>query len=193
LHLINHIFTSSKRTFISPNHLPHLHHFATFALTPINMPSLSKTLLIALLLTTSALALPTPQLAGEGAALNSVFSSTDNGIGYGTEAAEENLAGNIASILGGTTTTGGSAAPAPAGPPPPGGQGPKGRRQLDKISNGFQAVGNSAGVGDSTKGLTNALDNLDGDLTSGAANLGAQVGSTEENTLIDIGKAVPRI
>jgi hypothetical protein len=37
------------------------------------------------------------------------------------------------------------------------------------------------------------LDNLDGELTSGAANLGAQVGSTEENTLIDIGKSVPKV
>jgi hypothetical protein len=156
------------------------------------MPSISKTLL-AVLLTASALALPTPQLAGEGAALNSIFSSTDNGIGYGIEAAEENLANNIASIKGSTASTGGSAAPAPAGPPAPKGPGPRGRRQLDKISNGFQAIGNSAGVGDSTKGFTSALDNLDGELTSGAANLGAQIGSTEENSLIGIGKAVPRV
>jgi hypothetical protein len=150
------------------------------------MPSISKIILAALLLTSSALALPTPQLAGEGAALNSIFSSTDNGVGHSVEAAEENIAGNIASVKGG------AASAAPAGPPLPKGRGRLSRRQLDKISNGFQAIGNSAGVGDSTKGLTTALNSLDGETTSGAANVGANVGSTEEGSLIAIGKAVPK-
>ena len=35
------------------------------------------------------LAAPLPQLAGEGAACNSVLSSTDNGVGYGVENAED--------------------------------------------------------------------------------------------------------
>jgi hypothetical protein len=158
------------------------------------MPSLTKTIITALLLTASALALPTPQLAGEGAALNSIFSSTDNGIGYGIEAVEENLAGNIATLKGTTgSTTGGATGGSGASPPPPPGPGPRSRRQLDKISNGFQAVGNSLGMGGQTSGTTTMLDNLDGELTSGAANLGAQVGSTEENTLIDIGKSVPKV
>jgi hypothetical protein len=161
------------------------------------MPSFTKSL-ITLLLATAALALPTPQLAGEGAALNSIFSSTDNGIGHGVENAEENLANNVAQLKGSTggggastggggATTGSGAAP----PPPPPGPGPH-RRQLDKISNGFQTLSNAAGTGDSTKGLTNGLDDIDGSSTSGAANLGAEIGSLEESTLENLGKAVPR-
>jgi hypothetical protein len=153
------------------------------------MPSFSKALL-ALLLATTAAALPTPQLAGEGAALNSIFSDIDNGVGYGIENAEENLAANIAGLKGTSTgtTTGGAAAP-----PPPPGPGPRSRRQLDKISNGFQAIGNSLGVGSSTSGTTTMLDNVDGTLTSGAADLGASVGGTFESTMESIGKSVPRI
>lgn len=43
----------------------------------------------------TVLAAPLPQLAGEGAACNSIFSSTDNGIGYGIENAENNIASNL--------------------------------------------------------------------------------------------------
>jgi hypothetical protein len=49
------------------------------------MPSLSKTILALLLTSTTILALPTPQLAGEGAAANSILSGTDNAVGYGIE------------------------------------------------------------------------------------------------------------
>ena len=38
------------------------------------------------------------QLAGEGSACNSIFTSTDNGIGYGVEHAEENLAKSLSSF-----------------------------------------------------------------------------------------------
>ncbi|KAJ8117185.1 hypothetical protein OPT61_g1563 [Boeremia exigua] len=131
--------------------------------------------IIALSLLTLAAALPTPQLAGEGAAANSIFSSTDNGIGFGIENAENNLAGLIGSTKGG----------APAAPPA--------RRQLDKISNGFQTMSNAAGTGGSTSSLTGALDTIDGDSTSGAANLGADIGNLEVGTLEAAGNAVPRI
>jgi hypothetical protein len=122
------------------------------------------------------------QLAGEGQAADSVFTDTDNGVGYGIKNAEDNLA---ATLGGGATTTGGSSAPPP--PPPP-----KEKRQLDKISNGFQDISNAAGSGSSTTGLTGALDTVDGDLTSGAANAGASVGGTEESTLKGLGNAVPK-
>lgn len=141
------------------------------------MPSTSKLALLLVLLTT-VIALPTPQLAGEGEALNSLFSSTDNGIGYGIENAEENTAGLIASA------TGGKAAPVPAGP--------GSKRQLDKISNGFQAIGNAAGMGSQTSSTTTALDNIDGAMTEGAAKIGADAGALEESTLINAGKVVPR-
>jgi hypothetical protein len=158
------------------------------------MPSFQKTLVALLLtLTTLTTALPTPQLAGEGQAADSIFSSTDNGVGFGIEGAEENLANNIASIKGGSgTATGGSTGGSTGGanpPPPP----PPHRRQLDKIAKGMQTVGNAAGVGDSTEGTTNMLVDVDGELTSGAANLGAEIGNTEESTLISLGKSVPRV
>jgi hypothetical protein len=162
------------------------------------MPSITKTLFTLLLATSAALALPTPQLAGEGAAANSILSSTDNGVGYGIEAAEENIANNISQIKCGAGTGAGTGVPAGSGgsggapPPPPPKKGPK-ARQLDKVSNGFQAIGNAACVGSSTSGLTTALDDIDGSSTSGAANLGAQIGQAEEDTLISAGKAVPRV
>jgi hypothetical protein len=184
-----------------------------------------------LLFSTTILAAPLPQLAGEGAALNSIFSSTDNGIGYGVEAAEDNTADLITSIKGGST---GSTTPAdPGGPPPPpphrrqlAGEGaalnsifssidngigfavkaaedntadniskvkaslPKTPRQADKIANGLKDVGNAAGVSAVTNPVGDLGDSLDGTLTSAAANAGAQIGSTEESTLISIGKAI---
>jgi hypothetical protein len=53
--------------------------------------------LAALLLGQTSLAAPVGirQLAGEGSACNSIFTSTDNGVGYGTEYGEENLAKSI--------------------------------------------------------------------------------------------------
>jgi hypothetical protein len=186
-----------------------------------------------LLFSTTILAAPLPQLAGEGAAANSILSSTDNGIGYGIENAEDNTADLITSIKGGST---GSTAPAgPGGPPPPpphrrqlAGEGaaansilsstdngigfgvknaedntaglitkvrdsvPKVPRQADKIANGMKNIGNAAGVSALTDPVGNTGDSLDGTLTSGAANAGAQIGSTEESTLEGIGSAVPK-
>jgi hypothetical protein len=137
----------------APN--PTIHTKAQIA---TKMPSFAKTII-------ATLPISTPQLVGEGAALNSIFSDTDNGIGYGIEGAEENIAGNIATLKG-------SSAAAPAAPAGPG---PHGRRQLDKISNCFQAIGNAAGQGDKTNGTTNMLNEINGETTSGAANLGADV------------------
>jgi hypothetical protein len=160
------------------------------------MPSFTKTLL-AILLATSVAAIPVPQLAGEGAAANSILSETDNAIGYGIEDAEDNIAANIVTLkgaLGGATggatgAAGGAAAP----PPPPGrGRGPH-RRQLDKISNGFQGISNAAGTGSATSALTNALNGLDGSLTGGAADAGAKIGSLEVDTLRKIGSSVPKM
>lgn len=186
-----------------------------------------------LLFSSAILAAPIPQLAGEGAALNSIASSTDNGIGYGVEAAEDNTADLITSIKGGST---GSTTPAgPGGPPPPpphrrqlAGEGaalnsifsstdngigfavkaaedntadnirkvtaslPKIPRQADKIANGLKNIGNAAGVSAVTNPVGDLGDSLDGTLTGGVADAGAQIGSTEESTLISIGKAIPK-
>jgi len=187
-----------------------------------------------LLFSTTALAAPVPQLAGEGAALDSIFSSTDNGIGYGVENAEDNTADLITSLKGGSV---GSTQPAgPGGPPPPphkvrrqlAGEGaalnsifsstdngvgfavkdaedntagliskvtasvPKVPRQADKIANGLKDIGNAAGVSVVTEPVGNLGDSLDGTLTSGAADAGAQIGKTEETTLENIGSAIPK-
>jgi hypothetical protein len=151
------------------------------------MPSAMKTI-VALLLLTAVSALPTPQLAGEGAAADSIFSDTDNGVGYAIKNAEENTASLITSVKGGsaTTTTGGSGSGAAPPPPPP--PGPK-RRQANKICDGFQDLSNAAGTGSAMA----QCDNVDGELTDGAANAGATVGGTEESTLEAIGKAIPRL
>jgi len=130
------------------------------------------------------------QLAGEGAAADSILSDTDNGVGYGIEDALDNTANLITSLKGGSTgstATGGSGSPPP--PPPPG---PKFRRQGDKIWNGVGAVGNALGVGAVTNPIQSAGDNADGSLTSAAANAGASIGSAEESTLEGIGSAVPK-
>lgn len=56
--------------------------------------------LTTLLLGQTALAAPLliRQLAGEGSACNSIFTSTDNGVGYGVENAEENLAKTLSGL-----------------------------------------------------------------------------------------------
>lgn len=117
------------------------------------------------------------QLAGEGAAANSLFSDTDNGVGYGTENAEDNAAALVSSIKGGVPARRASR---------------RTRRQLDKVSNGAQTLSNAAGTGSSTSGTTGELDTIDGESTSGAANLGAQIGSTETGTLEAAGAAIPK-
>ncbi|KAK6000002.1 hypothetical protein QM012_003990 [Aureobasidium pullulans] len=199
------------------------------------MPSIQKTLLLlAAFQAFTALAAPIPQLAGEGAACNSVLSSTDNGVGYGTENAEDNtastisrvtrrqLAGegaacdsilsdtdngvgygvenaedNTASAISGssssTTTTGGSGGAANPPPPPPPAKGPKVKRQGDKIANGASDVLTAAKL-DAVAGPVKTIgDNADGELTSAAANAGAQVGSEEEQTLENAGKMIPKV
>ncbi|OAK99646.1 hypothetical protein IQ06DRAFT_336306 [Phaeosphaeriaceae sp. SRC1lsM3a] len=155
------------------------------------MPSFSKTLIAILLASSTTLALPTPQLAGEGSALNSIVSDFDNASGYGVEDALDNIANNISQLKGqtgtaGNTGTGGSGNPPP--PPPP----PKERRQLDKWAAGIQAVSDAAGTGSSTSSLTDQLKSLDGTLTSGAAQAGEQIGETEVNVAEGIGKSVPK-
>jgi hypothetical protein len=61
------------------------------------MPSYSK-LIFTFVLISAVCALPTPQLAGEGQAADSLFSDTDNGIGFGIKNAEDKLAGLITSV-----------------------------------------------------------------------------------------------
>ena len=131
------------------------------------------------------------QLAGEGAAADSILSDTDNGVGYGIEDALDNTANLITSVKGGSTgstATGGSSGTAPPPPPP----GRRFRRQGDKISNGVGAVGNALCVGAVTNPVQAAGDSADGSLTSAAANAGASIGSAEETTLEGIGSAVPK-
>jgi hypothetical protein len=85
------------------------------------------------------------QLAGEGAACDSVLSDTDNGVGYGVENAEDNTAALLGGTSSGTTTTtknGGSA----VSPPSPK-ERPKHKRQGDKIANGLANVLSATNLG----------------------------------------------
>jgi hypothetical protein len=152
------------------------------------MPSASKIILALAMFAMATNALPTPQLAGEGALFDSLFTDTDNGVGHGVENAEDNTAALVSGIKGSTGSTGSTGGSTPPPPPPP-----PHRRQLDKIANGFQTLSNAVGTGSSTTGATNAMDNLDGTLTSGAANAGASIGGTEDSTLEGVGNAVPRL
>jgi hypothetical protein len=111
------------------------------------------------------------QLAGEGAALNSIFSDTDNGVGFGVKAAEDNTAGLISKVTASV---------------------PKIPRQADKIANGLKNIGNAAGISAVTEPVGNLGDSADGALTGGVADAGAKIGSTEESTLIGIGQTIPK-
>jgi hypothetical protein len=122
--------------------------------------------------TTNILALPTPQIAGEGSACDSVLTSTDNGVGYGVENAEDNTANTVSSTKGST--------------------GARRRRQLDKISKGAGTLGDAAGAGAVADPAAAEGESVDGTLTGDAANAGAQVGNTEASTLEQAGSDVPK-
>ena len=165
--------------------------------------------------TTQILALPTPQIAGEGAACNSILSSTDNGVVYGTENAEDNTANTVSSVTKGTRRrrqiAGEGAACDSVLTSTDNGVGygvenaedntantvsstTKGarRRQLDKISKGAGTLGDAAGAGAVADPAAAEGESLDGTLTGDAANAGAQVGNTEASTLEQAGSDVPK-
>ncbi|KAF2442175.1 hypothetical protein P171DRAFT_364894 [Karstenula rhodostoma CBS 690.94] len=148
------------------------------------MPS-SKVMLTLDLLTV-AYALPTPQLAGDGAAANSLLSSTNNGVGYGIENAEDNLATSVKSSNAEDNTA--ALVTSVKGSVPV----RRTRRQLDKVSNGAHTLSNAVGTGAVTSSLTGELDTIDGQSTSGAANLGAQVGNVKASTLESAGSLTPK-
>ena len=127
------------------------------------------------------------QLAGTGAAADSILTDTDNGVGYGVENAEDNTAATISSVTG--TSSGGDPPPPP---PPPPKKNPRSRRQLDKIANGAGAISKAAGIGATTDSIVAVADSDDGTTTSGQADAGSKVGSTEESTLESAGSAVPK-
>lgn len=169
------------------------------------MTQLAK-LLLALLLSANHLAVAAPvnvlvvyprQLAGEGSFFDSVFTDTDNGVGYGVENAEDNLAealGGSPSRGGGSSSSGGSGSGGPPPPPPPP---PKKRsavlqaRQGNKIADGAAAVLNALGQNQVANIEDSYGNSIDGELTDGAANLGSEIGSTEESTLEGAGNDVP--
>ncbi|KAH6691410.1 hypothetical protein F5X68DRAFT_229266 [Plectosphaerella plurivora] len=112
------------------------------------------------------------QLAGEGNACSSLLSSTDNGVGYGLENAEDNTANLLKGGAGGGV--------------------PKiGRRQGDKIANGASNLLNAAGQPVAAGFVKTYGDNIDGQLTDDATNAGAQLGADEEGMLESIGSSIP--
>lgn len=136
---------------------------------------------------TSTLAAPiividSRQLAGEGNFFDSLFTDTDNGVGYGTENAED----HIAEMLGGSASTGGGSGGAP--PPAPH---RKAKRQGDKMANGAAAILNALKLTDEANLVQTDGDNIDGQLTDDATNVGAQFGGDEEDILERLGDMVP--
>ncbi|USW54753.1 hypothetical protein Slin15195_G080720 [Septoria linicola] len=119
------------------------------------------------------------QLAGEGNACYDVLSDFDNATGYFTEDFLDTASGNQPAATGtgnngqGGTGSGSSAGSAPPPPPPPP---PPHKRQLDKISNGIQAVSKALGTGSSTEAVTTAGDNIDGELIDAGTNVGGTIG-----------------
>ncbi|ENH75696.1 hypothetical protein FOC1_g10003855 [Fusarium oxysporum f. sp. cubense race 1] len=146
------------------------------------MTQLTK-LLIILAAATATLGAPTMkprQLAGEGSFFDSVFTGTDNGVGYGVENAED----NAATLLGGKATSGGGGST--SNPPQP-----KVKRQADKIANGAATDLHAVGQDKAADLVQTDGDNIDGQLTQDAATLGAQVGGDEEDVLERTGDMVP--
>jgi hypothetical protein len=115
------------------------------------------------------------QLASEGNACSSLLSSTDNAVGYGIENAED----NTAKLIGG-----GAGAPATGVPK-------IGSRQGDKIANGAANMLNAAGQPGAASFVKTNGDNVDGQLTDDATNIGAQFGGDEESMLEGIGSDIP--
>lgn len=144
------------------------------------MAPLSRYILTTLaLFALSAVSAPVPQLAGEGAACNSVLSSTDNGVGYGTEDAEDNTANTVSQTKGSTPGRRRREVTVIAA------------RQLDKISDGAGTLLSAAGAPGAGNIVKTDGDNVDGQLTTDGATVGAQVGSDEETGLEQAGSSVP--
>ncbi|KAI6760411.1 hypothetical protein HG530_009271 [Fusarium avenaceum] len=157
-------------------------------LYPLKMTQLIK-LLIILAATGAILGAPimnTRQLAGEGNFFDSMFTDTDNGVGYGVENAEDNLA----ELLGGTASRGSGGSGSGGNPPPP----PPHKmvkRQGDKIANGAAADLNAVGLTNEADFVKTDGGNIDGQLTDDATTLGAQFGGDEEDVLERAGNFVP--
>ncbi|KAH7018290.1 uncharacterized protein B0I36DRAFT_368320 [Microdochium trichocladiopsis] len=122
------------------------------------------------------------QLAGEGNFFDSLFTDTDNGVGYGTENAEN----NIAEMLGGSPASGGG-----SGGPPPKPNRRMAKRQGDKIANGAAAILHAVGANQQADLVQTDGDAVDGQLTDDATTLGAQIGSDKEDVLERTGDMVP--
>ncbi|EWY92186.1 hypothetical protein FOYG_05771 [Fusarium oxysporum NRRL 32931] len=128
------------------------------------MTQLTKLLIILAVAsaTLSAATMKLRQLAGEGSFFDSVFTGTDNGVGYGVENAEDNAATLLVA-----------------------------KRQADKIANGAATDLHAVGQDKAADLVQTDGDNIDGQLTQYAATLGAQVGGDEEDVLERTGDMVP--
>ena len=140
-------------------------------------------LAVATILASPALAAPTfilvRQLAGEGNACSSLLSSTDNGVGYGIENAEDNTANLLKpGSVKAPGTTGSSPSKIRA-------------RQGDKIANGANALLSAAGQPGAGSFVGTNGDNVDGQLTGDATDIGAQFGGDEESILEGLGASIP--
>ncbi|KAM0209074.1 hypothetical protein ACHAPQ_008526 [Fusarium lateritium] len=127
------------------------------------------------------------QLAGEGNFFDSLFTDTDNGVGYGTENAEDYLA----ELLGGTSSRTNGGTSGAGGNPPPTTPPKMIKRQGDKVANGAAANLNALGLTNEADLVKTDGGNIDGQLADDATNIGAQFGGDEEDILERLGNFVP--
>ncbi|KAM0197906.1 hypothetical protein ACHAPI_004638 [Fusarium lateritium] len=127
------------------------------------------------------------QLAGEGNFFDSLFTDTDNGVGYGTENAEDHLA----ELLGGTSSRTNGGTSGAGGNPPPTPPPKMIKRQGDKVANGAAANLNALGLTNEADLVKTDGGNIDGQLADDATNIGAQFGGDEEDILERLGNFVP--
>ncbi|KAM0475711.1 hypothetical protein ACHAP7_007208 [Fusarium lateritium] len=127
------------------------------------------------------------QLAGEGNFFDSLFTDTENGVGYGTENAEDHLA----ELLGGTSSRTNGGTSGAGGNPPPTPPPKMIKRQGDKVANGAAANLNALGLTNEADLVKTDGGNIDGQLADDATNIGAQFGGDEEDILERLGNFVP--
>ncbi|KAK4493735.1 hypothetical protein PRZ48_014920 [Zasmidium cellare] len=173
-------------------------------------------------LATIVLAVPVPQIGGEAQACQGLVNGVTNGVGQGTAAALNNVAGNVGTVKAAARWlkvfrrqgsglaaacydvvnnvdqgTGYAAQNIQAGAVGDTGDECTGdcavgnaRRQIADISNGVQGVTNAAGVGQETAPVTGALANTGNGIDAAENSVGAELGTAEADIPADTGAEI---
>ena len=136
------------------------------------------------------------QIGGDADAAYYIVNNVDNGIGYSLENIEDNLGDLASGKATGSDAEGNSNGGGPpgggassGGPPPP----PPGKRQLNKIGDGTEQLGDDTGVEAVTQPVGEALNEIDGIGTNDQANIGEQIGDIEDPGLPEIANSLTNL